>query len=111
MLDYISLSPVPTDEKCAQLGEVNYMKRARKECNIFKRQLIRTLGTPPPGVFIKIKRNNHDFGVYLDLVVEFDENDKEGIDYAFRLENELPERWDEEAKKELSENFEIPITN
>lgn len=102
MRDFVYIAPTPVDEDCAQVGTDNYMERARKECNAFRNQLRRVFGAEPEGAEIKIKREDgHDAGSYLEVVCWYNENYPESVDYAFKLEGETPERWDEEAKREL----------
>jgi hypothetical protein len=101
MKETISLSPVPVGEDCAQLGEPNYSTRALKECNAFAQQIMREHGVPPAGARLKITHNPHDFGTYLDLVVEFDSDNETASDWAYAVEATLPEYWDEIAMKEL----------
>ena len=101
MLDSLSLSPTPAGEECAQLGDPDYSSRARKECRAFINQLIREFGEPPSGVGFRISQNPHDFGTYLDVEVRFRDDD-EAVEYAYNLEANLPEYWDEEAHKELN---------
>lgn len=101
MRDSISIGPTPVDESCVDLGEDNYIARARKECAAFIRQLRRQFGPEPGSAKLKITHNPHDFNTYLDVVCYYDDNDMEGMDYAFRLESETPEEWDEIAKSEL----------
>lgn len=101
MRDYLSIGPTPSGEECAQVGSDNYTERARKECKAFKEQLIRTFGEPPFGAGFRIKSNPHDFGSYLDVEVYYEEEIEEAIAYAFNVENEVPEFWDDEAKKSL----------
>lgn len=98
MRDHISIGCSPTDEECAQVGSEDYYERARKECIRFI-SLIRKVCGPEPELStaqLKIKSNPHDFGDYLDVVCYFDDDDQLGIDYAFHVEGNTPETWDEE---------------
>jgi len=101
MLESLSLSPTPVGEECAQLGDSNYSSRARKECSAFINQLIREFGEPPAGAGFKISQNHHDFGTYLDVEISFRDEDEAAAAYAYEIEANLPEYWDEVAHKEL----------
>jgi hypothetical protein len=103
MRDTLDIGVTPSGEPCESLGENYNPSRARAEARVFKRQLIRTFGEPPWTSRIIIRNNPHDFGYYLSLEVEYNEEVEEEVEYAFRIEREMPEYWDDEAKKELKE--------
>lgn len=46
--------------------------------------------------------NSHDFGAYLSVVCHYDERFPQSIEYTFRCEAEMPEHWDDEARRELA---------
>jgi hypothetical protein len=101
MIEILDLSCVPVDEKCEQLG-VNYdPTKAIKECRAFIRQLRRQFGEEPFGAQLKITSNPHDFGTYHEVAVKFHDQFEEAVEYAFKLESELPEKWDDGALREL----------
>jgi len=101
MRDSLNLSPTPVGEDCAQLGDANYSSRARQECRAFIQQLKREFGEPPIGAVFKITQNPHDFGTYLDVDIQFNDEDDMASEYAYKIEANLPEFWDAAAKKEL----------
>jgi len=103
MREELSLAPVPIDEPCAQLGDPDYLTRARKECRAFISQLTREFGEPPSGARLKITQNPHDFGTYLDVEVQFDDSVEEAAEWAYKVEANLPANWDEAALAELAE--------
>lgn len=103
MRDYISIGSTPTGEDCAQVGSADYYEQTRKEQRAFINQLKRVLGEPPCGAHLASKTFDHDFGTYHEVVCYFDEGNEEARDYAFKLEGEAPEYWDELARKELEE--------
>lgn len=106
----LNLAPTPLDEQCTQVGDPNYHEEARKEINAFIGQLRRMFGEEPKGCRYKITSNPHDFGTYLDLDIIFYEDDEaeneeenKAAQYAYNVENNLPNNWDEIALKELDE--------
>ena len=101
MKDSLNLSPTPIGEDCAQLGAPDYYSVAKKEIIVFISQLIREHGEPPRGARYRITNNPHDFGTYYDLNIEFDDENDEASEYAYKVEGDLPEYWDEIAIKEL----------
>lgn len=102
MRDYFELATtVPNDEPCAQVGSDNYMVNARMEANAFRDQIYRVFGEPPSGTGIRINANAHDFGTYLDLQIVYDDGNDASCDWAFGVEGNLPQTWDEEARRQL----------
>lgn len=101
MLCYFFLGSSPADEPCAQVGSVNYDSRARRECITYRDQLIREFGIPPGNSNLITKRQDHDFGGYFEVAICFNDENKEEIDYAYRVEGTGFPNWDEEARKEL----------
>lgn len=101
MRDYLTLGTTPTDEDCAQLGQPDYWERAKKEGRLYRKQLIRQFGEPQGTAHFVGKRFDHDFGTYIELCIVFDSDSEEETNYAYRVENELPENWDEEARAEI----------
>jgi hypothetical protein len=100
--DYLNIGSVPADEDCQQTGMPSYnATMARAECRAFLNQLIRQFGREPGSARLAIKSFPHDFGTYSEVVCYFDDSDSEGMDYAFKLEGEMPEKWDSEAMAEL----------
>lgn len=103
MRDYLEIGPTPCDEDCEQVGTPSYNgARARVECQAFANQLRRQFGNEPKGARISVKSFPHDFGRYMEVVVSFDDSLPESVEYAFRIESESPDRWDDEARKEIA---------
>lgn len=99
--DYLSIGPTPAEEDCAQVGSDSYHTKARKECEAFRKQMLRLMGEPPAGACLRVKTFPHDFGSYLELCCVFREDNEEATSYAYRCEEASPARWDAEARKEL----------
>ena len=98
--DYLEIGSSPCAESCAQVGIEDYERKAKKECRALMNQLIRIHGEPPPTAKLVIKGNSHDFGTYYELRCVYAIDNEAGTNYALACEN-LPEYWDDEAKKEL----------
>ena len=95
----LELGSTPVEESCAQVGTDDYMNRARKECHAYMGQF------PVPAdvdITFGVKRFQHDFGSYLEVVVRFNTECDRSVKYAFGVENNLPGVWDNEAKQELN---------
>lgn len=95
MKDYINIGPVPAAEPCVPIGDPNYMKESRKECNRFKQQLIRQFGNPPTGASLGTKEFHHDFGIYHEIVCYFEVNNVEAENYCYEMESNIPEFWED----------------
>lgn len=102
-MEKCNIGPVPYNEDCEQLGDDYRKPVALLECKVFISQLKRLNGDPPEGTSYVITSNLHDFGTYHDVAITFD--DKKGREYAYRVEDEVPEDWDYQAKKELNEGL------
>ena len=86
----------PLNEDCIQVSkDTDYLPKMRAEAQIFIGQLKRQFKTKK--VEYRIKSNYHEFGIYLDIELIFEEED---IESAENIENNLPEEWDEIASIE-----------
>lgn len=102
MRDFIGLDATPYEENCEQLGENYNPTKARQECKVFVNQLRRMFGPEPGNSRLQVNANFHDFGTYFLVFCYFDSDNPDEVEYAFRLEAEMPARWDEEAIEELN---------
>jgi hypothetical protein len=48
-----------------------------------------------------VTSNPHDFGTYREVGVKFDGDIDGAADYAYKIEGQTPERWDEAAMFDL----------
>lgn len=108
-MEHIYIGPVPCEEACAQVGDPNYYEKAKPECKAFIRQLWRTIekekgltsDSAPDSFCLTIKSEQHDFGLYHEVVAKFDENDETAMELAYWVESNTPMNWDAQAKREL----------
>jgi hypothetical protein len=101
MTDYIHLpGTTPNAEPCAQVGDLDYMRKARIEAHVYINQLRRVYGGNPIGTRFSVRQCAHDFGIYLDIRFYFDEEDQRHVDYMDRVESGC-DHWDEMARIEL----------
>lgn len=100
MRDRVTLGATPYGEDCLQVGVMHYQKYARLECQRYVAQLTRQ-NPPPQGCRFVITSNPHDFGSYLEVEAEFDEDNDDQVEWAYALEGNPPEFWDEIAKAEI----------
>jgi hypothetical protein len=106
MREFIDLSTtVPLDEECVQLGTNEYIMGSRLEVKAFVEQIKREHGEPPIGASISIIKCPHDFGTYHDVRIIYDTDKPASEEWALKVEEELPYKWDEEAIEYLSRNL------
>ena len=101
LLEKFYLGPTPAEDTCAQVGQPNYREQALKECRAYSRQLARRFGELPSGARFTLTREIHDFGTYFEVVVQYDPEEEAASEFAFRVEDNLPARWDVQAREEL----------
>lgn len=95
--EYLELGPVPIEEECAQVGELNFIEKAKRECKTYAKQLVRMY----PDMEFAVRGFNHDFGKYYEVIVFYDPENPEAVDKTYELEANLPYRWDDIARAEL----------
>lgn len=100
--EYLTLGSTPSGEDCAQVGREDYHPLMRRETRAYIAQLRRQFGPEPSGAIISVKGFPHDFGTYHEVCVTFDASNEEAVTYAYRLDNEMPESWDEQARAEMA---------
>lgn len=93
MRDSIDIGPAPCQEDCVQVGQENYERKARAECNRFIEAIRRKLGPEPEGAHLSVKSNPHDFGAYLSVVCSYDDENEAARQYAYRCESDGPKTW------------------
>lgn len=102
--EYIELSSSPINETGAQVGADDYWERSRIECKVYKQQLERMFPIPPELVdlvYFAIKKFEHDFGFYREVVIKYDYESEPACDFACHVDSNLPENWDKEARSQL----------
>jgi hypothetical protein len=106
MKETIYYGSAPCDEDCAQVGGPEYAERAYLECSLYKRQIERLVDdhygvNRPSGVTFKLKREDHDFGFYYEVVGECRIDDEAALDVLLWVDNHLPATWDPDLKERL----------
>lgn len=107
MLESLELCSVPLDEECQQVGMPTFSRQKETlELQACKAQIERENKQlfDTRNIRLSVKSNPHDFGTYRELVLKFNDEDEDACDAAYRIEACLPEKWDEESIKFLTEN-------
>ncbi len=101
---YYTLGAAPSEEACVQLGDTNYVARARAEIRAFRGQILRHCEANkhplPNGVVLVNKAKLHEFGTYYELDVRYDPDNDTHCCFIDWLDNTAPSEWDEAAKQE-----------
>lgn len=96
MTDYIYVGSAPTDEDCVQVTrDADYLPAMRAECLRYIAALRAKYGPEPEGAELRLKREGHDFGPYIEVVCVFDPTDDAAVEYAYDVEGGL-QFWPEE---------------
>ena len=97
MLDYIVLGSTPSSEICTQVSKTNeYLLEMREECRRYKKMLENRFPIPEGlNTFFSIKRFDHDFGTYYEVVIVFDDKNETSSRFAFFVEDNLPDSWED----------------
>ena len=98
MRDHIELGPTPAGESCECLGPKYNLGNAKAELTAYLHQLERLF----PLATFHIKSFSHEFGVYKEVCVIFDDDDADQVDLAYEIEASYPEYWDDKAKGDLA---------
>ncbi|MEZ6142950.1 MAG: hypothetical protein R3B84_20490 [Zavarzinella sp.] len=93
--DYLPVGPAPAEETCVAVGERDYSKKARTECQQYIQAIRAKLGQEPEGARLGIKSFTHDFGSYFEVVCYFEAENPKAVEYAYRCEGEAPTTWEE----------------
>lgn len=93
MKDYLTLGPNPADEECVQVGNPDYYKLAKAECQRYIELIRNIIGPEPFGAALIIKSFPHDFGSYMEVCCVYDDEIEEATEYAYKCEGESPTKW------------------
>lgn len=87
------LGPAPAEESCAQAGRDDYEDQAKAECRQYIAAIRIVCGDPPEGARLKMVSQPHDFGLYWEVVVDFDPSNREACEYAAKCDDSAPTTW------------------
>lgn len=87
------LGPAPAEEACAQVGQDEYENRARAECRQYIGAIRIVCGDPPDGAHLRVVCQPHEFGLYWEVVVDFDPSSPAAREYAAKCDATAPTTW------------------
>jgi len=91
--ELIYLGPAPANESCVQVGDPNYADKALAECRAYIEAIRKVLGAEPEGAVLRVKREAHDFGTYMEVVCEYDPSSEAAAEYALQCDEHAPTTW------------------
>lgn len=102
-MQYIYIGPVPSEESCAQVGSASYPEDSRRECQVYSRMLRRLFPVPSevPVAYVT-REERHEFGVYREVAIRFEEAHASAVEFAHHVERTSPTEWDSIAHYELA---------
>lgn len=105
----LEIGPAPADEEPQQCNARNsdYTK-VRQECGVYRAQLLRMFGNPPPETDLVVQFTRDGDHGYYEVAVKWHDPNRTAVEYAYNMENNAPQYWDEMALKELAE-YGIPV--
>lgn len=109
-MDSLTLGATPADETC--VGVEYGIPLQRAECRLYREAIQHHYADRwQPGCSLIVRSNPHDFGVYLEVEVRFEESNDAQTDFAFNLESNVPTKWsdfrDAEEKRYAERHAEI----
>lgn len=116
-LEFFPLACTPHEEECTPAGyDLENNRTQQIECKALINQLIRKAGPAPEGAqYFIIENTGHEFGTYYEAGIfyvptpepqteeETDQSQSDSENYAMIVEQNIPDKWDAEAFKELRE--------
>lgn len=98
MISYIELGSSPANESCVQTTDPNYSELGRAECLRYRDLLAASYRAAHGGkaspADLRLKANSHDFGMYYEIAVRFDDHDPAQVEAAYWFEENAPTYWE-----------------
>lgn len=87
MTETIFIGSAPADEPgvCVETG-VRYVQAMRRECELYLLAIRRVYGPEPAGARLEVRRQEHDFGPYYEVVCAYDDGEPLAAEYAAATE-------------------------
>lgn len=93
--DVIPLGPGPAGEASARVGDSGYAELAVLQGRRYIALLRLAIGLEPEGARFRVRRSDIEFDPYIDVVIEYDDQNAAAAAYALRCERDAPARWRE----------------
>lgn len=105
MKDFMYIGSSPASESpLVSVGMPGYSSEiAREEAMVFAKQIRRQFPLPNDHAKVKVVAQHHDAGIYYEVIVEFNDMDADSEEWAYNVEGECPQIWDDFARREMIE--------
>ena len=90
----IALGPVPVGESPVRVGDSGYVEIAFLQCRRYIELLRCAVGPEPEGARLRVRRSDEELHPYLDVTIEYDDENPVARAYAVRCDREAPTRWE-----------------
>ena len=102
MKDEFYLGSCPANEDCVQVDpNSDYIPAMKAELRKYKELLEKLFPIPEDlSCYFTIRWESHDFGRYGEIVIVYNDEKEEEIEFALNVENNTPSTWDEDVKSE-----------
>lgn len=108
MQDYFPVGPVPTEERALLVNMDEYWEYIQRESAVYIRQLERHFADRPRGIEFTRRIFTDYLGSRYEVIMLFDRNLEEHVDFMYFAGENKPLTWDEQAGEELGgEYFEV----
>jgi hypothetical protein len=88
--DYLYIGPAPWDAHCVSTGVTPDLRRLNLlECNAYILALRRRYGPEPEGASLRPRTEDHDSGLYAEVVCWYDVSSEAATRYAYEVESGL----------------------
>jgi len=99
MFDYVELSSSPYNENCVAVSKKgDYIPAMKVELARYKAMLEKRFPIPEGvNANFRVKWSNHDFGMYGEVAIQFDNDDPMSTAFAYFVDENVPADWDDES--------------
>jgi hypothetical protein len=103
IFDELEFGSKPYKEMSLDIKKCDYLEKAKLEVKAFKQQLIRTFGQVENTKFV-IRKYKKSGVTFYGVCLVYSVNDWDAMNFAFGVEDKIPDFWDDESLKNLKLN-------
>jgi hypothetical protein len=103
IFDELEFGSKPYKEMSLDIKQDDYIAKAKMEVKAFKKQLVRIFGEVENTKFM-IRKYKKNGVVFYGVCLVYSVNDWDALNFAFTLEDKIPDFWDDESLKNLKLN-------
>lgn len=103
VFDELEFGSKPYKEVPLDIRANDYLSKAKTEVKAFKDQLVRKFGSKENTKFV-IRKYKRPGAVFFGVCLVYNVNDWDAMDFAFSVEDAIPDYWDDFALNRLALN-------